>query len=160
MRDFNGEVESRDRRLLSCLQFSMFGQPVVIGSDAKHRAFRFGVESCSATARASSARLRQCSGSSNNAGIEILHSSKRLGTTRSWRRFGSDMLTPKEFRKNAADCLRLSRETSQIYAKLALIVMATEFRVMAEHLERDATRRTAERLRQRVHSLLRSHRYG
>jgi hypothetical protein len=70
------------------------------------------------------------------------------------------MLTPKEFRKNAEDCLRLSRETSQIYAKLALIVMATEFRVMAEHLERDATRRIAERLRQRVHSLLRSHRYG
>jgi hypothetical protein len=35
MRDFNGEVESRHRRLLSCLQFSMFGQPVV--SDAKHR---------------------------------------------------------------------------------------------------------------------------
>ena len=122
--------------------------------------FASGSESCSATARASSARLRQCSGSSSNAGIEILHSSKRLGTTRSWRRFGSDMLTPKEFRKNAEDCLRLSRETSQIYAKLALIVMATEFRVMAEHLERDATRRTVERLRQRVHSLLRSHRYG
>jgi hypothetical protein len=47
----------------------------------------------------------------------------------------------------------LARETSQIYTKLALIVMGTEFRVLAEHLERDATR-TAERLRQRVHSLL------
>jgi hypothetical protein len=70
------------------------------------------------------------------------------------------MLTPKEFQKNAEDCLNLARETSQIYTKLALIVMATEFRVMAEHLERDARRRTAERIRQRAHSLLRSHRYG
>ena len=70
------------------------------------------------------------------------------------------MPTPKELRKNAADCLKLARETSQIYAKLALIEMGTEFRVMADHLERDATRRTADRIRQRVHSLLRSHRHG
>jgi len=70
------------------------------------------------------------------------------------------MPTPKELRKNAADCLKLARETSQIYAKLALIEMGTEFRVMADHLERAATRRTADRIRQRVHSLLRSHRQG
>ena len=70
------------------------------------------------------------------------------------------MPTPKELRKNAEDCLKLARGTSQIYAKLALIEMGTEFRVMADHLERAATRRTADRIRQRVHSLLRSHRQG
>ena len=50
-------------------------------------------------------------------------------------------------------CLRLRNVertprivTIQIYPKLALIVMGTEFRVLAEHLERDATR-TAERLK-------------
>jgi hypothetical protein len=30
-------------RFRSRPQFSVFGQPVVIGSDAKHRGFRFGV---------------------------------------------------------------------------------------------------------------------
>jgi hypothetical protein len=39
------------------------------------------------------------------------------------------MPRPTEFRKNAADCLKLAREANQIYAKLALIEMATEFRV-------------------------------
>jgi hypothetical protein len=53
------------------------------------------------------------------------------------------MATPKEFRKNAEDCLKPARETKQIYAKLALIDVGTEFRVMA-HLGRDATPRTAE----------------
>ena len=55
----------------------------------------------------------------------------------------------KEFRKNAEDCLRLARETDQIYAKSALIEMSTEFRVMADHLERDATRVRADRIRRR-----------
>jgi hypothetical protein len=48
------------------------------------------------------------------------------------------MPTPKELRQQAKDCLKLARETDEIYAKMALIEMATEFRVMAEHLERDA----------------------
>jgi hypothetical protein len=69
------------------------------------------------------------------------------------------MPTPKEFRKNADDCLRLSRETVELYAKMALIELATEFRVMAEHLEREETRRKAHRVRQTVGSLLRG-RYG
>ena len=50
------------------------------------------------------------------------------------------MLTPEEFRKNAEDCLKLVRETNEIYPKMALIEMATEFRVIAEHLEREAQR--------------------
>jgi hypothetical protein len=66
------------------------------------------------------------------------------------------MPTPKEFRKNAEDCLRLAHETTEIYARMALIQMATEFRVMAEDLERAATRRTAERIRRRLASLRRS----
>jgi hypothetical protein len=65
------------------------------------------------------------------------------------------MPTPNEFRKNAEDCLKLARETAEIYARMALIEMATEFRVMAEHLERVETRRTADRVRRRVASLRR-----
>jgi hypothetical protein len=61
------------------------------------------------------------------------------------QRFDPAMPTPKEFRKNADDCLKLARETTEIYASMALIEMATEFRVMAEHLEHAATRRTADR---------------
>ena len=65
------------------------------------------------------------------------------------------MLNAKEFRKNAEDCLKLAHETNEIYAKMALIELATEFRAMAEHLERDATGRTADRIRRRVDSLRR-----
>ena len=50
------------------------------------------------------------------------------------------MPTPEEFRKNAEDCLKLALETNETYAKMALIELATEFRVMAEHLEREAQR--------------------
>jgi hypothetical protein len=62
------------------------------------------------------------------------------------------MPAPKEFRKNADDCLRLARETGEIYAKMALIEMATEFRVMAQHLEHEATPQTALRIRRHVRS--------
>jgi hypothetical protein len=68
-------------------------------------------------------------------------------------------MTPQEFRKNAEDCLKLAQETDEIYAKMALIEMATEFCVMAEHLEREATHRRADRIRQKVNSFLRSRRY-
>ena len=63
------------------------------------------------------------------------------------QRFGPAMPTPNEFRKNAEDCLKLARETPEIYARMALIEMATKFRVMAEHLERVAARRRADRIR-------------
>ena len=65
------------------------------------------------------------------------------------------MPTPKEFRKNAEDCRKLARETNEIYAKVALTEMATEFRVMAEQ-DREATRRA--RIRRHVDALRR--RYG
>jgi hypothetical protein len=38
------------------------------------------------------------------------------------------MPTPEEFQKNAEDCLKLARDSNQLYAKMALIEMATEFR--------------------------------
>jgi hypothetical protein len=68
-------------------------------------------------------------------------------------------MTPQEFRKNAEDCLKLAQETDEIYAKMALIEMAAEFRVMADNLERNARRRTADRIRQRVDRIRRSRRY-
>jgi hypothetical protein len=71
------------------------------------------------------------------------------------QRFAPAMPTPTEFRKNAEDCLKLARDTTEIYARMALIELATEFRVMAGHLERDARRRMADRIRRRVASLRR-----
>jgi hypothetical protein len=68
-------------------------------------------------------------------------------------------MTPKESRQNAEDCLKLARQTNQIFAKAALIEMAKEFRAMAEHLERDAIRRTANGIRRRVASFPRTRRY-
>jgi hypothetical protein len=52
----------------------------------------------------------------------------------------------------------IAYETDEIYARLLLIELATEFRVMAAHLEREAKRRTADRIRQQVDALRR--RYG
>ena len=71
------------------------------------------------------------------------------------QRISPVMPTPNEFRKNAEDCLKLAREAPEMYARMALIEMATEFRVMAEHLERAATRRTADGIRRRVASVRR-----
>jgi hypothetical protein len=56
--------------------------------------------------------------------------------------------------------LKLAQETDEIYAKMALIEMATEFRVIAERLERKATRRTADRIRQRIDTVPRGGRCG
>jgi hypothetical protein len=46
------------------------------------------------------------------------------------------MPTTKECRHNAEICLTLASETEEIYAKMALIELATEFRILAEDLER------------------------
>jgi hypothetical protein len=54
------------------------------------------------------------------------------------------MPTPKECRNNAEICRKLARQTNEIYAKMALIELANEFRTMAEALERRA-RKSAER---------------
>ena len=48
------------------------------------------------------------------------------------------MPTTNECRHNAEMCLMLARETKEIYAKMALIELANEFRAMAGHLEREA----------------------
>ena len=39
-------------------------------------------------------------------------------------------------RHNAEICLMLASETEEIYAKMALIELATDFRMLAEDLER------------------------
>jgi hypothetical protein len=65
------------------------------------------------------------------------------------------MPTPKECRHNAETCLKLARQTQEIYVRMALIEMAREFRAMAEHLERsmhkpaDRRRRLASPIRHR-----------
>ena len=46
------------------------------------------------------------------------------------------MLTPKECRQHAEECLKLASETTQIYARLALLELAAEFRQVAAELER------------------------
>lgn len=45
------------------------------------------------------------------------------------------MPTTKECQHNAELCLMLASETKEIYAKLALVELAKEFRALAEHSE-------------------------
>jgi elongation factor P--beta-lysine ligase len=59
------------------------------------------------------------------------------------------MPTPKECRHNAEICRKLARETNEIYAKMALIELANEFRGLAEALERRA-RKAADRSQRRA----------
>jgi hypothetical protein len=42
------------------------------------------------------------------------------------------LLTPKEWRHHAESCLKLARDTPEIYAKVALIELAEELRSKAE----------------------------
>jgi hypothetical protein len=46
------------------------------------------------------------------------------------------MQSSKQYRHNAEVCLMLANETKEIYAKMALIDLATELRALAEDLER------------------------
>ena len=44
----------------------------------------------------------------------------------------ADMPTSKECRQHAEECLRLANETTQIYARQALLELAAEFREIAK----------------------------
>jgi len=46
------------------------------------------------------------------------------------------MPTPKECRQHADECLKLASESTQMYARLALLELAAEFRQVAAELER------------------------
>jgi hypothetical protein len=120
-------------------QVSVFGQPFVIASDAQHRALRFRVgQRFRNTARFFSAPAPML-GIVDDKGIPsgLLDG---MGTARTAKTLPIVMPTPKELRKNAEDRLRLARETDEMYVKMALIELAAEFRVMAEHLEPEALR--------------------
>jgi hypothetical protein len=117
--------------------------------DTQHRALRCRGGQRSVILRASSARPHQCSGSSK---IDKRHTAWPpqwcvMGTAGTAKSLPIVMPTPKELRKNAEDCLRLARETDEMYVKMALIELATEFRVMAQHLEPEARPRGASHLR-------------
>ena len=55
------------------------------------------------------------------------------------------MNTPKEYRQQAADCLKLASETTQAYAKAALAKLASEFRETADKIEQRVTQEQASR---------------
>jgi hypothetical protein len=60
------------------------------------------------------------------------------------------MPTPKECRQHAEECLRLANETTQIYARQALLELAAEFREIAKELEsRSSPLRATKRRRTR-----------
>lgn len=42
------------------------------------------------------------------------------------------MLTPEEFRIEAEACLKLARETQQVYARTALLELAADYMALAE----------------------------
>jgi hypothetical protein len=55
------------------------------------------------------------------------------------------MPTSREYRYRAEECLKLANEAQEIYARMALLELAGEFRAMAQQLDlraRRATRRT------------------
>jgi len=55
------------------------------------------------------------------------------------------MPTAREYRHNAEICLKLACETNEIYGRTALLELATEFRAMAEYLEREVYPRRQRR---------------
>jgi hypothetical protein len=61
------------------------------------------------------------------------------------------MPTSKECRQHAEECLRLAKETTQIYARQALLELAAEFRAIAEELERRGSHSTGAK-RRRAHN--------
>jgi hypothetical protein len=62
------------------------------------------------------------------------------------------MPTPKECRQNAEECLKLANETTQIYARQALVELAAEFREVAAELDRRSHSSHASR-RRAIHNV-------
>jgi hypothetical protein len=58
------------------------------------------------------------------------------------------MPTPRECRRNAETCLKLARETNEIYARAALAELAIEFRKRANQLDKQSRRPPASPARQ------------
>jgi hypothetical protein len=54
------------------------------------------------------------------------------------------MPTSREYRHRAEECLKLAKEAKEIYARMALLELAGEFRAMAQQLDL-RTRRAARR---------------
>ena len=50
------------------------------------------------------------------------------------------MPTTKECERNAELCLKLASETKEIYAKIALLELAKEYRARADHMEARSAR--------------------
>jgi hypothetical protein len=50
------------------------------------------------------------------------------------------MPTSREYRHRAEECLKLANETQEIYARMALLELAGDFRAMAQQLELRARR--------------------
>jgi len=57
------------------------------------------------------------------------------------------MPTPKECRQHAEECLKLANETTQLYARLALLELAAEFREISDELERSRSSELEHRSR-------------
>ena len=55
------------------------------------------------------------------------------------------MATPQDCRLSAEICLRLARNTKDIYRKKGLIELAADFRVMAEEMKREARAKLTSR---------------
>ena len=55
-----------------------------------------------------------------------------------WR--SAAMPTTKECERNAELCLKLASETKEIYAKIALLELAKEYRARADHMEARSAR--------------------
>ena len=53
------------------------------------------------------------------------------------------MNTPKEYRQQAADCLKLAGEAHEAYVRAALTDLANELRETADEVERRAKREQA-----------------
>ena len=50
------------------------------------------------------------------------------------------MSSPKEYRQRAEECLQLANEATDIYVRVALSELATEFQTTADAMERERDR--------------------
>src|SRR5262249_40588444 len=84
-----------------------------------------------------------------HGGARTLQVGQRERSRRDWRFtiWIAVMPTPKECRQHAEEGLKLARETKEIYARVALFELATEFREVAEELERRSHSSHANRRR-------------
>ncbi len=140
-RSINARSQSRSRLrspafASSMISWRLFRQPDRTDLQAAERHMSFFECEHHDGVRPQSARRSRQNSNRNARGPSFACGREQLGARRRCRnRDDTAMPTGREYRQRAEDCVKLAKETIDLYARMALLERAAEFRARAQQLE-------------------------